>query len=234
MLAPYLDEIELVLFESGRENNLPSPDDIEHLVTITKEQGLTYHVHLPIDIFLGDPNPGIRARGVGMIQKIITLTSPLEPSTYTLHLSLNNDNSQDGANFEQWKMRLCSSIEEILKTGVAPTKISVETLDYPFELIEDVLEAFGLSVCLDLGHLILYGHSIADYVKRYLAQTTVVHLHGVKDGTDHLSLDVLGKNEMETICGILKNFSGIVSIEIFSFHDLRSSLMLLEKWCQRE
>jgi sugar phosphate isomerase/epimerase len=233
MLAPCLDEIELVLFESGQDNNWPSTDDIQHLASITREQGVTYDVHLPIDIFLGDAHIAVRDYGVSVVKKIISLTSVLEPSVYILHLSLTNNDDRNTRELEQWKVRLCSSIEEILSTGVAPSKISVETLDYPFELVEDIVEAFDLSVCLDFGHLLLYGHSMADYAKRYLEKTRVVHLHGVKDGRDHLSLDVLRHGEVETIWGILNQFAGVVSIEVFSFHELKSSLRVLEEMVPR-
>ncbi len=234
MLAPYLDEIELVLFESGEEDNLPSTDDIKHLVAITREQGLSYNVHLPIDIYLGDPNPAVRDHGVAVVHKIIALTGPLEPSTYTLHLSLRDQYGQDDPNPDEWEKRLYPTINEMLKTGITSTMISIETLDYPFDLIEDIIEAFDFSVCLDLGHLILHGRSMADYAKRYLQRTTVIHLHGVKDGTDHLSLDVLGKHDVEAIRGILSHFTGTVSIEVFSFRDLTNSLTVLEKWYTRQ
>lgn len=232
ILAPYLDEIELVLFQSQDASNLPTAQEIEHLACISREQGLTYNIHLPIDIFLGDPDAVTRDRGVAMVQKIIKLTSPLKPSTYTLHLSLKNHDGRNDTNLGRWTRRLCTSMDEILKSGVISTKISVETLDYPFELVEDIIEAFDLSVCLDFGHLLLYGHSIADYAKRYLGKTTVVHLHGVKDGRDHLSLDVLDENQVKAIWEVLKNFGGTVSIEVFSFDDLKNSLRLLERWCQ--
>lgn len=234
MLARYLDEIELVLFESRGEDNLPSTEDIEHLVSISRDHGLTYNVHLPVDIFLGDPDPAVRDRGVWIIQKIMKLTSPLEPSTFTLHFSLRNQEGRDDTDLDGWEKRLSASMQELLKHGVASTKISVETLDYPFELVEDIVEHFDLSICLDLGHLILYGYPISDYVKQYLTRTTIVHLHGVKDGKDHISLDTLGKNEVEAICSVLQDFTGTVSLEVFSFEDLRSSLAVLEKWFGRK
>ncbi|NVM21389.1 MAG: sugar phosphate isomerase/epimerase [Desulfobacterales bacterium] len=231
MLAPYLDEIELVLFQSRDASNLPTTQEIEQLACIGREQGISYNVHLPIDIFLGDPDPAVRDSGVATVQKTVKLTSSLKPSTYTLHLPLAGNDGSNDTNLGQWKKRLLTSMDEILKIGVAPTEISIETLDYPFELIEDILEGFGLSVCLDFGHLLLYGHSVADYAERYLAKTTVVHLHGVRDGKDHVSLGSLGKNEARTICEILNNFSGTVSVEVFSFHDLKNSLSCLEQWC---
>ena len=234
MLAPYLDEIELVLFESGQENNLPSTDDIRQLASISQEQGLTYHVHLPIDIFLGDADHASREHEAAITKKIILLTSPLEPSTYTLHLSLTKSDRQNERELNQWKERVCNSLKDILSSGVKSSKISVETLDYPFELVEDIVEAFALSVCLDIGHLFYYGHPVSDYSKKYLAQTTVVHVHGVEKGRDHKSLDVLGEKEKKQVWDIISSFAGVVSVEVFSFHDLSSSLTLMEKWYHQQ
>jgi sugar phosphate isomerase/epimerase len=122
-------------------------------------------------------------------------------------------------------------MEEILGSVVTPRQISVETLDYPFDLIEEIIEASDVSVCLDFGHLILYKQPIVDYARRYLARATVIHLHGVKHGRDHLSLDMLNENQMRTISAILDNFKGTVCIEVFSFHDLITSLEVLEQYC---
>lgn len=231
MLSPYLDEIELVLYESG---SLPTDNEITALAKISKEQGLSYNVHLPIDIFLGDPDPAIRNYGAAMVQEVIKLTGLLMPSTYTLHFSLKNPDGHNYADIGQWKMRLSKSMEEILRSVVTPRQISVETLDYPFDLIEEIIEASDVSVCLDFGHLILYERPIVDYARRYLARTTVVHLHGVRDGRDHLSLDMLNENQMKTISAILDNFTGTVCIEVFSFHDLITSLEVLEQYCSHK
>jgi hypothetical protein len=54
MLAPYVDEIELLLFESAPDS-LPSIHEIKKLLSLSKEFDLTYNVHLPIDISLSDP-----------------------------------------------------------------------------------------------------------------------------------------------------------------------------------
>ncbi|MDP3028536.1 MAG: hypothetical protein Q8O04_03405, partial [Deltaproteobacteria bacterium] len=51
-LAPYLDEMELILFES---KNLPDREEISDLSALQDKQGLSYNVHLPLDIFLGHP-----------------------------------------------------------------------------------------------------------------------------------------------------------------------------------
>lgn len=234
MLAPYLDEIELVLFESEGQDNLPSNEDVENLVFLSEDADITYNVHLPIDVFLGDADSAVRNRGIRSVQKVISLTTPLGPSTYTLHLEWTEADRGNRQGLDGWKGHLYSSIEEILETGIEPGSISVETLHYPFELVEGIVEDFDLSVCLDLGHIISQGYSITDYAKRYLGKTPVVHLHGAQNGKDHMSVEVLGNDEMRTICGVLNDFGGIVSIEVFSFYDLSTSLKLLETRCRGE
>jgi len=230
MLAPYLDEVELVIFESRKESNLPSKADIEQLVHIGGKESLGYNVHLPIDISLGHHDASIRDHGVTVASKIISITRPLDPSTYTLHLSLDGCCGERQADVEQWKGRLRESLEGILPASVSAEKISIETLDYPFVFVEDIVKSFGLSICLDVGHLLLYRHSVTDYFKRYLSRMSIIHLHGLKDGRDHLSLALLSEEKFGEILGLMEGFSGTVSVEVFSFHDLAESLGVLEKW----
>jgi len=233
MLGPYLDEIELILFESNPEDGLPARNEIVTLVEIGQRQGLSYNVHLPIDIFLGDPDPTVRGYGIDIVKKIIGLTSPLNPSSYTLHLESKGHDGRRYMDLDRWRERLSESVNGILRTGIAPRQISIETLDYPFDEIEEIIEGLNLSVCLDLGHLILYGRSIKDYTARYLNRTTVVHLHGVKDGLAHLSLNALDGDQVNAILEIFHNFRGTVCLEVFSFSDLKSSLECLERhWRQ--
>ena len=54
-LAGKVKDIELILFEvDDGPNNLPSPDVIEELAKIAREQDLTFTVHLPLDLKLGN------------------------------------------------------------------------------------------------------------------------------------------------------------------------------------
>ncbi|MBW2248941.1 MAG: sugar phosphate isomerase/epimerase, partial [Deltaproteobacteria bacterium] len=86
ILAPYVDEIELLLFESNPDS-LPSTHEIKKLLSLSKEFDLTYNVHLPTDVSLSDPEPSIRHAAVETLKKVMDLTAPLSPSTCTLHLS---------------------------------------------------------------------------------------------------------------------------------------------------
>jgi sugar phosphate isomerase/epimerase len=121
-----------------------------------------------------------------------------------------------------------------LTTGIAPSRLSIETLGYPYEWIEDMVKSLGLSVCLDLGHLLIRGVDLRGYLERYLARTSIIHLHGVEDGRDHLGIDRLSGETLDLILSCLRHYQGSLSIEVFSFDDLRNSLEALEaKWPER-
>ena len=228
-LAPFLDEIELVLFESSGEDNLPGKDQIHRLKELSRDWEVNYNVHLPIDIYLGDQRGEIRAEGVRIVKKFIERTLPLSPSVYTLHYSLRDNKNQDAPDLERWKSRLAQSTEEILQCGVDPSRISIETLGYPFEWIEKLVKDFGFSICLDIGHLLLQGLDLKGSIEKYLHDTSIIHLHGLQDGRDHLGIDKLDGEILDLIVSYLRHYQGILSIEVFSFDDLKSSLHVLEE-----
>ncbi|MEW5949613.1 MAG: cobamide remodeling phosphodiesterase CbiR [Thermodesulfobacteriota bacterium] len=282
-LAPYLDEMELILFES---KNLPNSEEISDLSALQNKQELSYNVHLPLDISLGHPSDNIREEGVAAVRKAVALTKRLAPSTYTLHYNYdetpiclrrakNNENNPPSPPFSKgggmldsplekggsqspplgkdvapsipplekrdtggfpgeknlslWRRRIAESTGDILKTGINPELISVETLDYPLIWVEGIINDLGLSICLDLGHLLLNGEDPLYYLDKYLEKTAIIHLHGVCQGRDHLGLDVLDEAALLGWLRLLKGYTGTVSIEVFSFQHLQTSLEVLAK-----
>jgi sugar phosphate isomerase/epimerase len=226
MLAPYVDEIELLLFESAPDS-LPSIHEIKKLSSLSKEFDLTYNVHLPIDISLSDPDPSIRHAATETLKKVIDLTASLSPSTYTLHLSYD-ENGQETDRIKKWQERLYRSVGHFIATGVTSEMISIETLTYPMEWVEHILNRFNLSVCMDLGHLMVYGFDMETVFNRYCHRTSIIHLHGVENHKDHLPLNRLPKQDSKIVKRILKQFTGVVSLEVFSYPHLKDSLQFLE------
>ncbi len=227
MLGPFVDEIELLLFESALDS-LPSNHEIKKLLSLSKEFDLTYNVHLPTDISLSDPEPSIRHAAMETLKKIMDLTASLCPSTYTLHLSYD-EKGFDSERIKKWRDRLYRSVERFIATGVNSEMISIETLTYPMEWVEEILIDFNLSVCIDLGHLMVYGFDMETEFNRYCHRTSIIHLHGVENHKDHLSLDRLSKENSEIVIEILKRSNGVVSLEVFSYNHLKDSLTFLEK-----
>ncbi len=75
--------------------------------------------------------------------------------------------------------------------GIEPNRVSIETLGYPFGWVEDIVKEFGFSICLDIGHILLYGQDLKFYLNKYLPETSIIHLHGFQNGIDHLGIDRL-------------------------------------------
>lgn len=232
MLAPYLDEIELLLFESS-PNSLPSKHQIKTLSTLASEFDISYNIHMPIDISLGDLDPNRRHYAIDTIKRVVDLARPLSPSTHTLHLSYN-EASAERERFNKWQDAICKSMEHLMLTGIDSASISIENLMYPLEWVGKIITSFNLSVCLDLGHLILQKADIGSVFDKYAAITPVIHLYGVAGHHEHLSLETLSKKDMASVFKILKRFSGVVSLEVFSYRHLRTSLDVLERcWFDR-
>ncbi|MDH3722975.1 MAG: hypothetical protein OER74_15875, partial [Desulfobacteraceae bacterium] len=125
--------------------------------------------------------------------------------------------------------------ETLFTSGINSRIISIETLNYPLEWVEDILIDFNLSVCMDLGHLILYGLDMKDVFNRYKSRTSIIHLHGANERRDHQPLDLLSESNLKTILKMLKRFKGVVSIEVFSYDHLKASLKYLESvWEKHE
>ncbi len=230
-LAPFLDEIELVLFESEGQDNYPDEVELRNLMDLCFNDKVSFNVHLPVDIFLGDKDEEVRSKGISVIEKVIERTLRLEPSVYTLHFDIRDKNGREETDTEAWRRQIIRSAKEMVERGIETKRIAVETLSYPLEWIEDIVKEFGFSICLDIGHMLLYDLDTQSYLKKYLPQTSIIHLHGVQNGIDHLGIDKLNGKMIDLILSKLRSFTGILSIEVFSFDDLKNSLEVLEqKW----
>jgi sugar phosphate isomerase/epimerase len=234
MLAPFFDEIELVLFESGGQDNLPDDVQVDGLRKLSLLHGVSFNVHLPIDIFLGEKRKEVRSRGISIVRKVIEGTFCLNPSVFTLHFDLRSKDGQEEGDVKAWQRRIIRSVEEMVEYGIEPKRISIETLSYPFEWVEDIIKEFGFSICLDIGHILIYGLDLPLYLEKYLPEASIIHFHGFENGIDHLGIDKLKGEIVDLILCYLRNYKGILSIEVFSFSDLKGSLEVLEeKWERR-
>ena len=54
-------------------------------------------------------------------------------------------------------------------------------------------------MCLDLGHLMLYGYDMASLFDQYSDRVAVIHLHGVAGGQDHIALDRLSGDRIAAV-----------------------------------
>ena len=86
MLGPYLDEIELLLFESLPADALPSKAVIAELSDLAREYDLTYNIHLPTDVSISAAQPEKQQQAVDTILSVIDRVAPLCPTAYSLHI----------------------------------------------------------------------------------------------------------------------------------------------------
>ena len=223
MLGPYLDEIELLMFESTWPDSLPAESDIEALRRLGEDLKLTYNIHLPTDVSLADEDAAARNRAAETLNKFILRTAPLNPSAYALHIPFTPI-----PDINIWQDRVAGSLNKLLPSIDNTRRVAVETLDYPFEKIKPFIKQFDLSVCMDIGHLIIHKVDINLFFEEYADRIPLIHLHGVRNGKDHIALDSLSSEHIVSIVNILKDFKGVVSLEVFSYKHLMPSLAFLE------
>ena len=227
MLAPHLDEIELVLFES-EPDALPAVDEIRTLHALSVDHGISYNVHLPIDIRLGSRDTAERRHALETVRRVTDLTGELQPSTFTLHLAFE-ENGSDRQTVHDWQERVANSLDRMLNTGLPAHLLSVENLNYPLDFVEKIIRDLGLRVCVDIGHLVQIGGDIRETFDRFGSIIPIIHLYGIGRGGKHFSLEKLPQQPIRETIRFMKSFSGTVSLEVFSYDDLSASLEYLEK-----
>lgn len=228
-LAPLVDEIQLLFFES-RPASLPAADLIGQLADMAAAAGISYNIHLPTDVYPAHPDAGERQRAVDVLGAVIARCAALAPSTFTLHLN-RNPPSAKATTVADWQTRMIESLSCILPPKVPSRRLSVENLADPFGDAAPVIAALDLSVCMDVGHLVVQGVEVGAFFDEWRDRITVVHLHGVVGRRDHLPLNRLGADSMASVLRTLQAFRGVVCLEVYSRSDLDASLLhLAARW----
>ena len=233
-MASMVDDIELVLFQSSDYCNLPDKVTIKELAKLADDYGITYTVHFPIDRKAGSPDVQERRAFVKQAREIIDLTFPLNPFAYLLHFE-GVDGSAPGKQKDEWIKAAGEVSSAILEHSMLDaSKICVENLGYPIQWHAAIADSHRFSYCLDMGHLWLYGHDWKKECAKYLDRTRVIHLHGVSECKDHISLK---KNNLDVIkqfiSMVLKKYCNVVTLELFNQQDTFESMDLLEElWDQ--
>jgi sugar phosphate isomerase/epimerase len=230
-LAPLVDDVELVLFESAEHSNLPGPSEIAKLNQLASNNHLSYTVHLPLDVELGHPDESFRLRSIEQCRRVVELTRPLDPFAWILHLSHPvGPNPIPADDRPRWLKALAESAAVLADAFPEPARCCVETLSYPFAWAEDIVNDHGFSVCFDVGHLILRGESLPKAWERLGARARVMHLHGVRGRTDHTDVSALAPDILSLLWSVLrqtKRGTRVVTLEVFNRHDFERSVETL-------
>lgn len=216
-LAPLVDDIELLCFESDAIAAYPSINEVGELKQIAEDQSLSYTVHLPVDIDLGAKENFIRIESIDKLKRCIERMEFLKPFGYNLHLQKSC-----------WDGHFENTIESLRQLGsfIDPRKLCIENTDFDHSAYLPILGKLNFSTCCDVGH---YKLASLEY-KELLRTSRVIHLHGIEMGRDHRSLEALGRYELTSILSTLHNRIDdfVLTIEVFSEAKLKSSLNYLE------
>ena len=236
-LCDKVQDIELVLFESDEFCNLPSKEEIALLAEMATEHDLTYSVHLPMDVYLGNADRQERERSVGKCRRIVDLVRELPKSAFVMHFE-----SGPGVDInrfsEEESNRFLDSLRDSARLlldgcGESASMFCAENLNYPFELVWPVVQEAGFSVTLDVGHLEYYGFPTAQYLTRYLSRARVLHMHGTNEERDHNSLAFMKSEVLDMVVESLRAEGGepkVFTLEIFSEQDFVTSCQALERF----
>ena len=230
-LAGRVSDIQLVLFETDAHgSNLPDAALRLALRERAARHGLTYTVHLPLDLRLAD---GGAAEHESLVKarRTIEATRELEPAAYTLHLDAGRlpppwGLCRDGAlPLAVWQEQAVRALEAVSGWVPDPALLCIENLEkWDPAAYDGVLERVGVSRTADIGHLWLQGLDPVPILEKWLPRTRVVHLHGV-GARDHQSLLKTPAERREPVIRWLKaRFDGIVTLEVFNEKDLAESL----------
>lgn len=231
-LAPMVDDVELVLFETPEASNIPNIAEIDRLNGLASEYDLTYTIHLPVDARPGSRDEKARASSVDLIGRVIERTRVLKPFGYILHLAPERYGPIPAEDVRTWLIQSEKSVIDLLqRTGVDPLLLGVETLGYPLDLVDSIISRHGLGVTLDIGHLHLMGYDVEDHVKRYASRCRVFHLHGVNEGTDHLGLHRGDREKIDRFLDLLASLEDgierVVTLEVFDRESFEGSMEVL-------
>lgn len=234
-LAGKAKDIELILFEvDDGPNNLPSPEVIGELSQIAKQYDMTYTVHLPLDLKLGEGGSE-RDQSLVKAKRVMDCTRQLDPWAYVLHLDGKFvRTSTDGDVLARWQDQSVRALEIAAEWAGGMGKLAVENLEsYPLDFIDPVLERVAASRCVDIGHLWLDGLDPLPYLQAALPRTRVIHMHGLAE-RDHRSLAFMPEEKVRAVWNELvrADYKGVLTLEVFSEEDFLSSMDVVRKISQ--
>jgi sugar phosphate isomerase/epimerase len=142
-LAGKVRDIELILFEVDEgPNKLPSPEVIEELSKIAGRYDMTYTVHLPLDLKLGEDGSE-RDQSLVKAKRVTHCTRALNPWAYVLHLDGKSvRTSIDAESIMRWQDQSVRALQIVAEWAGGANKLAVENLEtYSLGFIQPVLDA---------------------------------------------------------------------------------------------
>lgn len=232
-LSDKVEEMQLVLFDTGTESNIPSEAEVRELAQIANDTGMAFTVHLPGAIEFGHDDVCAR-KSAELFRKTVARTRPLAPICWTFHAAISHAfdfrETTDAKYLATYAARTMEHLAALIPLFDTPRDLAIENVYSHFYIEPDFIREFDTSVCIDIGHLLLYGQDVDAHLDAWLPRCRNIHLHGVDAcGCDHRSIAHISR---EHLSRILRRLSGepaleTVTIEVFGTKDFVSSLAVL-------
>jgi sugar phosphate isomerase/epimerase len=170
-----------------------SKNVIEELNSM-KNEGVSYSIHLPLlSVELDSPIESIRRASADAIVKPVEVLEELNPIVYVLHNAgpisaelnrMNMNQNYKNLFFEFLAKNVSKSVEQIVSSmsdmGIAPRRIALESIEFPFSKTLEIAEKHDTSICIDTGH-ILAGYSgeisVEEALRKSSRRLGEIHLH---------------------------------------------------------
>ena len=231
-LAGRVQDVELVLFDlENGQSNLPTPAEISALKALAGQHGLSFTVHLPLDLRMDDDG-GPGHISLEKARKVIDCTRDLAPWAYVAHLDGRAvlPPGTPPADFQHWQAASIQALELVGAWAGGMQQVALENLEgYPLDFHAGVLARSAVSRAVDIGHLWLDGHDPLVTLREALPRTRVVHIHGLQAGRDHGSLAHVPAAGLRAVLDLLTRarYTGVLTLEIFSEEDFLGSMEVL-------
>ncbi len=229
-LRDSFDVIQLLFFGRAYLDEVMSPRILRDLGAIREESGVSYTVHLPSDLELLDPSPGLLAGSIDVIERIMEETASLGIEVYVLHVD-RLVHASPKVEPDKESINLFHGVIEALeeRLGSDVKKIFIENTTYDLTSFAFPLMNGHCGVCMDIGHLLLHRHDFWRFVEIFGPKVGQVHLHGVGGGHDHRALSGLDAVSEALIVGFLLDAAPEVILEVYNLVDLVKSAAYLER-----
>ena len=212
-LAGKVDEAGLLFFESAAALAY-GPEDLPAWLS---DLPLSYHLHLPADLPMHAPEEAA-AICLALFQK----TAFLGPLKGVLHPPPAE--------------RLAAFVNAFARLGGDPKTLLLEnTRENDLLCLEAVIEEYDLPICLDMGHVLLYGQCALLERPGLLRRAGMIHAsapgRGAEEGR-HLPLTALSLEEAALAGRMLRAVpkDAVIMLECFSWPHIEASLPLARQW----
>lgn len=230
-LKKSFNKIQLLFFGKNHLDIFLNPVTLQNLSKIKNESSIDYSIHLPIDLDLLNDSSKLTQDSLDTVYKIFDDTEHLNIKEYILHIDKNrNEVKLNKKNFDKFK-KVCKSIKQKIPN---PDFFYIENTNYDLTFFKDIILENGYSVCLDIGHIICFNHEFDPFINIFNNVINEIHIHGVKKGKDHLSLDKLDNKYIKSLINYLTIYKKSVTIEVFNRSNLIKSVKFLKKQFRKD